>query len=910
MPPSDLQYQAEYAKSGRAGCKGCKSNIAQSSLRIAKMIQSPHFDGKMPHWYHFACFFKKFKPKTHDEIGKFNSLRWDDQEQIKEKLGGGGGGGGSDGATTSKDQVDAATPSVKLNDEFQVEYSKSGRAKCRYCEDKIEKDVIRLAKMVEPGEEARYNLTLIPAWYHLECFLKSRGQLKAQLLAADEVPGFHTLSSEDQELVKQKLGNLNKPIPEQKPKRGRKAKNTKQATAAKETSAEKKLKLQNKKYWEIRDELYRNFANSFLKGLLEANDYDASGGESKLLDRCADGFMFGALELCPECENGRLTYSSDGYTCTGNISGWTRCTYVTLKPKRRLWVIPEEYKEDNPFLSNFKLKVEERLFPPGTSEKLAAAKAEATAEVKNTKQQLDEVDGADSKGGKKKRKVQKSGFESTSEKKAKLTLKGGAVVDPDSGKEDCCHVLSHRDCIYAAVLGQVDLSRGTNSYYKVQILEHDTKKNKYFVFRSWGRVGTTIGGNKLEKFDDSEDAIFNFKEVYEEKTGNSWNGRKNFVKYPYKFYPIDIDYGQDDEVIQNSIAAGSISTLAKPIQSLMKLIFDIEAMKHALVEFEIDLKKMPLGKLSKKQIEMAYKCLSECQQFISDGTRTGGKILDASNRFFTLIPHDFGMKQPPLIDNEEYLNLKIQMLDSLLEIEVAYSLMKGSKGNDEKDPLDVHYESLNTNMTVVENASEEFAMICEFVKNTHAKTHSSYSLTVDEVFTIERNGERQRYRPFKDLHNRKLLWHGSRSTNYAGILSQGLRIAPPEAPVTGYMFGKGVYFADMASKSANYCYASRSTNNVGLMLLCEVALGNTYDLTTAKHITKLPAGKHSCKGLGATSPDPSGDKVLPDGVVVPMGAGKKDTKMKTTLLYNEYIVYDTSQINMKYLVKLKYNFKY
>jgi len=53
-----------------------------------------------------------------------------------------------------------------------------------------------------------------------------------------------------------------------------------------------------------------------------------------------------------------------------------------------------------------------------------------------------------------------------------------------------------------------------------------------------------------------------------------------------------------------------------------------------------------------------------------------------------------------------------------------------------------------------------------------------------------------------------------------GILKQGLRIAPPEgqwssyfvpalfssllwklaAPVTGYMFGKGAYFADMMSK--------------------------------------------------------------------------------------------------------------
>jgi len=58
-----------------------------------------------------------------------------------------------------------------------------------------------------------------------------------------------------------------------------------------------------------------------------------------------------------------------------------------------------------------------------------------------------------------------------------------------------------------------------------------------------------------------------------------------------------------------------------------------------------------------------------------------------------------------------------------------------------------------------------------------------------------------------------------------GILSQGMRIAPPEAPVTGYMFGKGVYFADMVTKSGNYCFASRE-NNIGLMLLCEVALGS------------------------------------------------------------------------------------
>ena len=63
-----------------------------------------------------------------------------------------------------------------------------------------------------------------------------------------------------------------------------------------------------------------------------------------------------------------------------------------------------------------------------------------------------------------------------------------------------------------------------------------------------------------------------------------------------------------------------------------------------------------------------------------------------------------------------------------------------------------------------------------------------------------------------------LLWHGSRLTNWVGILSKGLRIAPPEAPVTGYMFGKGVYFADMVSDAkhspAKYspCLLSKSAS--------------------------------------------------------------------------------------------------
>ena len=63
------------------------------------------------------------------------------------------------------------------------------------------------------------------------------------------------------------------------------------------------------------------------------------------------------------------------------------------------------------------------------------------------------------------------------------------------GLEDSHHVLEEGKVVWNAVLGQVDVVRGTNSYYKLQLLEGDSSRS-YYIFRSWGRVGTTIGGTK------------------------------------------------------------------------------------------------------------------------------------------------------------------------------------------------------------------------------------------------------------------------------------------------------------------------------------------------------------------------------------------------------------------------------
>ena len=63
-------------------------------------------------------------------------------------------------------------------------------------------------------------------------------------------------------------------------------------------------------------------------------------------------------------------------------------------------------------------------------------------------------------------------------KSMKLKLKGGAYVDPESGLEDKAHVYkTGQDELYSVVLGAVNIKEGKNSYYKLQMLQHD-KKNK------------------------------------------------------------------------------------------------------------------------------------------------------------------------------------------------------------------------------------------------------------------------------------------------------------------------------------------------------------------------------------------------------------------------------------------------
>lgn len=226
------------------------------------------------------------------------------------------------------------------------------------------------------------------------------------------------------------------------------------------------------------------------------------------------------------------------------------------------------------------------------------------------------------------------------------------------------------------------------------------------------------------------------------------------------------------------------------------------------------------------------------------------EFLGLNNRFYTLIPHASGRAQPPYLTSQRAVQSKREMIEALMGIEITTSMVQCNRtGLPIEHPLDINYRSLSTELVLVSEPNV-LAWIDRYIKNTHGPTHGHFSLDLQEVFEVTRREETARFTT--KLHNRRLLWHGSRTTNFVGILSQGLRIAPREAPMSGYSFGKGVYFADSVSKSATYCHIVGA--GVGILLLCDVALGDMYTRTSPEFMDKPPVGLHSTFGAGRYQP--------------------------------------------------------
>jgi len=215
----------------------------------------------------------------------------------------------------------------------------------------------------------------------------------------------------------------------------------------------------------------------------------------------------------------------------------------------------------------------------------------------------------------------------------------------------------------------------------------------------------------------------------------------------------------------------------------MQLIFNTQYFNNTMSSLNYDAQKLPLGKLSKATITRGYQTLKDLSALIDDpalaanyGTSHPQAIEHLSNTFYSLIPHAFGRNRPPIIRDQSMVKKEVELLESLSDMKDAALIMKMEKvADDDVHPLDRQYQGLKMEeMTPLDPTSNEYTQLQNYLLESRGATHG-HQYAVESIFRIERQGERERFESSsfgKMDQNRRLLWHGSRCTNFGGILSQ------------------------------------------------------------------------------------------------------------------------------------------
>ncbi|OQS00994.1 Poly(ADPribose) polymerase catalytic domain containing protein [Achlya hypogyna] len=460
----------------------------------------------------------------------------------------------------------------------------------------------------------------------------------------------------------------------------------------------------------------------------------------------------------------------------------------------------------------------------------------------------------------------------------------------DAGQRPTIHV--EDGVAYAILMTKVDVQsgqHGVNVFYRMQVA-YNSVQDVYVLFTNWGRIGED-GKYQHTPFSDAASATAEFRKIFKSKTGNAFPLTEPFDKKPGKYLLVAsrterIEYDDAVRGPLNVSESAVASALPTEVQRVLEVVTDFRCLEDAASEQHHNLRDRPLADLHPSGLQAALAQLSEIRALLeandavlkqmngqgeqpreaadvaalADTWRAATETIAAKcSRYFEAVPRSDADEDEPLAAflSVASVNTEIARLRRLLDISETSQIVLAAKGTT-GHPLDYCYAALQ--IALAPAPSHEFDTVQAFFDRSGKPGYK-----VSQVFSLARGGEATRSPEPPVGGHPTLLWHGTRKTNLMGILNRGLCIAPPEAPVSGYMFGKGIYFADVAAKSLNYCgapYRIGESKRVHYMLLCDVALGPSLQVTEADYREQAAQGTRSTWALGHTQPDPADTVVV------------------------------------------------
>lgn len=281
----------------------------------------------------------------------------------------------------------------------------------------------------------------------------------------------------------------------------------------------------------------------------------------------------------------------------------------------------------------------------------------------------------------------------------------------------------------------------------------------------------------------------------------------------------------------------------------------------------------PLGVLTPVAVAEARALLGEIQDAnrqSSISPRRQNLIRD----YFRLVPSDFGAKIPSsesLLSSDDKLSAQSSILDAL---DAALQSSAPTTGGADK--------IFACRLSKVPHWTSDGRAKFREIKNLYESSKGAHTtvagLKLIRVYEVEIESMKKNFEAAAaSIGNvRSDLWHGTRASNLLSILKGGLQIPKANsAHCTGRMFGDGIYTSIQSTKALNYATdfwnKSGARNQRTFMFLTEAALGKMNEPKTR--------GTFPRKGFDSTW----------------VAAGS------CGVMNHECVVYDTKQINLKYL---------
>jgi poly [ADP-ribose] polymerase len=404
-----------------------------------------------------------------------------------------------------------------------------------------------------------------------------------------------------------------------------------------------------------------------------------------------------------------------------------------------------------------------------------------------------------------------------------------------------------------------DLSKRSYKYWDGELLDDGT------VISTFGVVGATNPQSK------------NFGKV-----GKSFFDKKIREKLNkgYEHAKVIIEGANSTAIVQKGtladIAMRQIKHSNDLVKKLIRRLADSNIHKitsSTSISFNNGVFKTPLGIVSQEGIDEARHLLQWFFKFQPKRKSVDQTYNEKIDKYLKIIPRPKGggLHYEDIFDTSESIQKESDVIDAL---ENSLSLATTPT----VDPDDKTVEEKVFDLSIeVETDDKIRKRLEKWYEDTKKSMHNYSNVKVCDIYSVDLLNYNSNFR--EELGNIIQVWHGSSECNVLSILKCGLMTSPPStASIAGKLFGNGIYGSETSSKALGYSLGrwGQRSGDSGWLFVCDFAMGNAHYPKTYG-INGIPQGHNSCWALP-----------------------------KNTGLHNdELIVYDTSQVRIKYILEVK-----